>query len=161
MKRFSTARHEYAQVEPRFGKYIFIEKSRKKTVELEKLREEFPDRRGRHRHRKGGGEFLPPEDVPGQIMEGPPAILFIDPFGMQLTWETVAAIGKTKAIDTWILFPITAVSRLLKRDGGIPAGWRRWFDTMFDESDWFEVFFPKQKAGLFGDDQAGLRRPPT
>ena len=23
---------------------------------------------------------------------------------------------------------------------------------MFGESDWFEVFFPKQKAGHFGDD---------
>src|SRR5437764_4956343 len=30
------------QVEPPFHKYIFIEKSRKKTTELEKLREQFP-----------------------------------------------------------------------------------------------------------------------
>ena len=32
------------QVEPRFHKYIFIEKSRQKATELEKLREEFTDR---------------------------------------------------------------------------------------------------------------------
>src|SRR5262249_37822709 len=32
------------QVEPRFHRYIFIEKSRKKTVELEKLRDQFPDK---------------------------------------------------------------------------------------------------------------------
>jgi three-Cys-motif partner protein len=33
------------QVEPRFNTYIFIEKSKKKAKELEKLRTEFPDRR--------------------------------------------------------------------------------------------------------------------
>src|SRR6516165_480610 len=32
------------QVEPRFHKYIFIEKSRRKTRELEKIREEYPDK---------------------------------------------------------------------------------------------------------------------
>ena len=34
------------------------------------------------------------------------AVLFLDPFGMEVTWETIAAIAKTKAIDLWILFPV-------------------------------------------------------
>ncbi len=32
------------QVEPRFSKYIFIEKSRKKSAELHKLKSQFPDK---------------------------------------------------------------------------------------------------------------------
>ncbi len=73
---------------------------------------------------------------------------------MQLTWETVKAIGKTKAIDTWILFPVSAVNRLLKRDGKIPDSWRSRLDTMFGASDWFDVFFPEQKSNLFEDSDA-------
>jgi three-Cys-motif partner protein len=140
------------QVEPRFGKYIFIEKSRKKTVELEKLREEFADRAADIVIEKAEANSYLQKMCRGKSWKDHRAVLFIDPFGMQLTWETVEAIGRTEAIDTWILFPVSAVNRLLKRDGQIPAGWRRRLDTMFGEPDWFDVFFPKQKAGLFGDD---------
>jgi three-Cys-motif partner protein len=79
-------------------------------------------------------------------------VLFIDPFGMQLTWDTVTAIGNTKAIDTWILFPVSAVNRLLKKDGQIPEAWRRRLDTMFGDADWFDVFFPLQQTGLFKEE---------
>jgi len=85
-------------------------------------------------------------------------VLFIDPFGMQLTWKTVEAVGRTKAIDTWILFPVSAVNRLLKKDGNIPAGWRKRLDTMFGEPDWFDVFFPKRPVGLFDTDPDGREK---
>jgi three-Cys-motif partner protein len=76
---------------------------------------------------------------------------------MQLSWETLAAVGQTKAIDTWILFAVSAVNRLLKRDGEIPVRWRERLDKMFGEPDWFDVFFPKEKLPLF-DDGTQVRR---
>lgn len=146
------------QVEPRFKKYIFIEKSAKKVVELEKLRDEFPD--------KAKDILIEPAEANAYLQKlcgsknwrDRRAVLFIDPFGMQLTWDTLKAVGRTEAIDTWILFPVSAVNRLLKRDGDIPDGWRRRLDTMFGEPDWFDVFFPKQKAGLFGEDMVIRRK---
>jgi three-Cys-motif partner protein len=139
------------QVEPRFNRYIFIEKSRKKAAELEKLKGEFPDKAGDIVIKtKEANAYL--QDLCKRSWKDRRAVLFIDPFGMQLTWETVAAVGRTKAIDTWILFPVSAVNRLLKGNGNIPTGWRKRLDSMFGEPDWFNEFFRKQRTGLFPGD---------
>jgi three-Cys-motif partner protein len=144
-------------VAPRFSKYIFIEKDPEKARELEKLKAAFPD--------KGADIVIQAaeanaylQDICGKSWDKRRAVLFIDPFGMQLTWDTVKAVAKTEAIDTWILFPVSAVNRLLKKDGNIPDGWRRRLDTMFGESDWFDVFFPREKSALFGDEMVIRRK---
>jgi three-Cys-motif partner protein len=139
------------QVEPRFHKYIFIEKSRKKTRELEKLRSEYPDRADDIIIKRAEANACLRELCLQRSWAERRAVLFIDPFGMQLAWDTVAAVGQTKAIDTWILFPVSAVNRLLVCGGEIPAKWRERLDTMFGEPDWFDVFFPKEKLPLFDD----------
>jgi three-Cys-motif partner protein len=137
------------QVEPRFGKYISIEKSRKKAAELEKLRDEFPDRRDDIAiERKEANDYL--QDLClNRSWRKHRAVLFLDPFGMQASWQTIEAIARTRAIDTWILFPVSAVNRLLRRDAEIPEAWRRRLDTMFGEPGWFDVFFPQDRSGLF------------
>jgi three-Cys-motif partner protein len=129
------------QVEPRFNKYIFIEKSQRKADELEKLCAEFPEQaQAIHIERADANDYL--QKLCNQDWSRQRAVLFIDPFGMQLSWETLAAIAATKAIDTWILFPVSAVNRLLKRDGEIPDSWRHRLDLIFGEEKWFDVFFP-------------------
>ncbi|WP_206352116.1 three-Cys-motif partner protein TcmP [Tautonia rosea] len=141
------------QVEPRFQRYVFIEKSRKKAAELHKLRDEFPDKRD-------DIEIKPVEANAclQDICRITPwrtgsrqhrAVMFIDPFGMQLSWETLKAVAVTEAIDTWILFPVSAVNRLLKRDGEMRDSWRYRLDSMFGEPDWYDVFFPRPRATLF------------
>ena len=53
------------------------------------------------------------------------AVLFLDPFGMQVTWDTIKAIAGTEAIDLWYLFPLgVGVNRLLKKEiTQIPESW--------------------------------------
>jgi three-Cys-motif partner protein len=70
---------------------------------------------------------------------------------MQVTWDTVEAIAKTKAIDLWILFPVgVAVNRLLTRDGEITLTWRQRLDAMFGADDWYDAFYrTKIDKGLF------------
>jgi three-Cys-motif partner protein len=145
------------QVEPRFHKYIFIEKNQKKTKELEKLREEFPDKASDIQIEKAeANSFL--QKLCGMSWKDRRAVLFIDPFGMQLTWDTVVAIGKTKAIDTWILFPVSAVNRLLKNDGDIPPSWKKRLDLMFGEPAWFDLFFPEEKTPALFISEVTVRR---
>ncbi len=139
------------QVEPQFHRYIFIEKDPQKAAELERLRADFRD--------KAGDIIIETREANAYLQdlclkrswEKHRAVLFIDPFGMQLSWETVKAVGMTEAIDTWILFPVSAVNRLLKRDGNIPDAWRARLDTMFGEPGWFDVFFAKRQGGFFDD----------
>ena len=42
------------------------------------------------------------------------AFVFIDPYAMQVSWETIAAIGATKRADMLMLFPLMAVRRNAK-----------------------------------------------
>jgi three-Cys-motif partner protein len=80
------------------------------------------------------------------------AVLFLDPFGMQVTWDTMKAIAKTKAIDLWILFPLgIGVNRLLRRDAKISEGWQRRLDEFFGTQAWREAFYETTaEPGLFG-----------
>jgi three-Cys-motif partner protein len=141
------------QVEPRFNKYIFIEKSSKKALELEKLRDEFVDRRDDIVVVNADANAFLQDLCLNKSWRRHRAVLFLDPFGMQVSWQTMEAIARTKAIDTWILFPIGAVNRLLKRNGEIRVGWKRRLDILFGDPDWYDVFFPKESSsGLFGED---------
>ncbi len=129
------------QTEPRFNKYIFIEKDSNKISELEKLKEEFPD--------KSQDIKIVNNDANSYLVNlctkdwtSNRAVLFLDPFGMQIPWSTIEAIAKTQAIDLWYLFPLgIGVNRLLTRDGNIPEAWRTKLDDIFGTSDWFDVFY--------------------
>jgi three-Cys-motif partner protein len=145
------------QVEPRFHEYIFIEKSPEKTRELERLRSDFPEKADDIIIKQAEANECLRELCLKHSWAERRAMLFIDPFGMQLCWETIAAVAKTRAIDTWILFPVSAVNRLLKRDGELPTRWRERLDLIFGEPGWFDVFFPIEKLPLF-DDGSPVRR---
>lgn len=48
------------------------------------------------------------------------ALVLLDPFGMQLNWETIRALKEVKHIDLWILVPSgVIINRLLTRSGKI------------------------------------------
>lgn len=129
------------QVEPRFDKYIFIEKDIKKTAELEKLKTEFPDKsQDITIINSDANNYL--IDLCKKNWELNRAVLFLDPFGMQIPWSTIEAIAQTQAIDLWYLFPLgIAVNRLLTKDANIPEAWRIKLDNIFGTSDWFEAFY--------------------
>jgi three-Cys-motif partner protein len=141
------------QVQPRFHKYIFIENNPKRFKELEKLKDDFPD--------KKDDIILEPKEANAYLQDlclnrswkTRRAVLFLDPYGMQVEWGTIEAIGKTKAIDLWILFPLgVAVNRLLTKDGKINAAWRRKLDIMFGDTDWYDEFYEESVSqGFFGE----------
>jgi three-Cys-motif partner protein len=141
------------QIEPRFGKYIFIEKSPCRFAELEKLKAEFP---------QFGGDIVLENREANEYLLGlcqrcdwgrTRAVLFLDPFGMAVDWKTVEAVARTQAIDLWYLFPLgVAVNRLLKRDGQIKEPLSRRLDQIFGSHDWYDAFYQvKAEANLFGD----------
>jgi three-Cys-motif partner protein len=49
-------------------------------------------------------------------------VVFLDPYGLQVTWGTLAAIARTGALDIWVLFPSgMGLNRLLTKSGDWPA----------------------------------------
>lgn len=144
------------EITPRFAEYYFIEQSAKKCAELEKLKEEFPD--------KAKNIHILNEDANVAIMRicdaswkrrNLRAVLFLDPFGMNVSWQTIEAIAKTEAIDMWYLFPLgVGVNRLLTKDGAIPEAWQRKLDNIFGCTDWKDQFYRTEvRQGLLWDEE--------
>jgi three-Cys-motif partner protein len=141
------------KVEPRFTKYIFIEKDATRFEELGKLKDEFPALASDIVLVNADANAYLRDVCENRKWARNRAVLFLDPFGMQVTWETMKAIAKTKAIDLWILFPLgIGVNRLLRRDAKIPEAWQRRLDDFFGTAEWQTAFYEtKTVEDLFGD----------
>ena len=140
------------KVEPRFTKYIFIEKDPQRFAELNKLKEEFTELASDIVLVNADSNAYLRDLCENRRWEKNRAVLFLDPFGMQVTWDTMKAIAKTKAIDLWILFPLgIGVNRLLRRDAQISESWQRRLDAFFGTTDWRAAFYEtKAEQSLFG-----------
>lgn len=80
------------------------------------------------------------------------AVVFLDPYGMQVDWNLIAAIAATKAIDLWISFPIgMAVNRLLTTGRPPPEEWQHALTRIFGTDEWRGAFYRTEKTpDLFG-----------
>lgn len=57
---------------------------------------------------------------------GARAVVFLDPYALQVNWTTLELLAKTECVDVWYLFPIRDVTRqLAKKISGIGAKGRR------------------------------------
>lgn len=141
--------------EPPFHKMVFIEKERK---HIDRLRAML-DTAGRRNYELKQGdanEHLP--DVMRQLGRDR-AIVFIDPYGMQLAWSTLEAVARSKVADVWYLFPLSAFYRQAARDAsGIDEDKKRALTRMMGTDEWEkDLYAPKRQAGLF-DDAPGYER---
>jgi three-Cys-motif partner protein len=83
------------------------------------------------------------------------AVVFLDPYGMDVEWSVIEGLGKTQAVDLWILFPLgVAVNRLLTKSGPPPEGWARALTRIFGTDEWKDAFYPRYKVlTLFGEEE--------
>lgn len=130
------------QVQPRFQKYIFIEKDENRSSELQNLKTEFPSLQNDIELVQSDANAYLKDLCLNRNWKKHRAVLFLDPYGMEVEWNTITAIAKTQAIDLWLLFPLgVAVNRLLKRDGNIDTTVRHKLDRFFGTTDWYDAFY--------------------
>jgi three-Cys-motif partner protein len=79
-------------------------------------------------------------------------IIFLDPYAMELKWVSLEAIAKTKIFDLWYLFPLSALSRVLQKDGKIPTKNREKISELLGTSDWEnQIYFESPQLRLFDE----------
>ncbi|MES2740690.1 MAG: three-Cys-motif partner protein TcmP [Pseudomonadota bacterium] len=87
-------------------------------------------------------------------------VLFLDPYGMAVRWETLQTIAKTEALDVWYLFPLSAVYRQAAKDfDKVDEGKAAKLDAVLGTPDWRNVFYEKSSQDcLLPDDVQSARR---
>ncbi len=130
-----------------FDKLIFVEKDPKRCAELKNLRRDSSNR-NIWIENSDANDYLRNLQQNWQEWRG---ILFLDPFGTQVEWSTIETIASFHALDTWILFPVSAISRILpklKRLEDIDAKWGRKLTKVYGDKSWQDLYRPEPR-GLF------------
>ena len=151
------------QVEPPFAHYWFAETHKGRQCALDALRNEFlKDIRIYPGDANQGLRTLfgsaPWSSGPTSWKQR--AVVFLDPYGMSVGFETLRMLAETKRADVWYLFPRAAVIQQLANDiRGIDDDKRASLARIFGCTDWEERFYESRPAtrDMFGEVIAGSK----
>ncbi|MBR1129920.1 three-Cys-motif partner protein TcmP [Bradyrhizobium iriomotense] len=153
-------------VRPEFDFIVFIEKNPNYVSALEDLR-------AKNLRRK---IVVAEEDansalkrlVANNSWDDKRAVVFLDPYGMEVEWTTLQALAGTRAIDVWFLFPLAGLFRQATRKlTDIDEHKRAALTRIFGSESWEEELYPDVgNPDMFGVlperrrdlDPAGLER---
>jgi three-Cys-motif partner protein len=146
------------KIDPPFKHYWFVEQHRGRAAALKALMSEFSlDIQIRTGEANAELRALfasaPWCDSPKAGRQR--AVVFLDPYGMSVDWETLAMLASSRRVDVWYLFPRKAVVQQLARDiRGVDAGKRGRLAQIFGSTDWEDEFYRSRPAqGSFFDAQ--------
>lgn len=149
------------EVAPPFQEYLFIEQSGGSVAQLEAMTREYPAFQDRIRIEKGEANRRVQEICADWDWKSRRAVLFLDPFGMQVEWATIEAVAATRAIDMWYLFPVGAVCRCMPRSGQPPQGWEERIDAVLGTSEWRGLFYELSEQQTLLGEHSCLSRTAT
>jgi three-Cys-motif partner protein len=134
-----------------FDQYLFVEKSRKRAGELRRvIRTDYAQLDNRCEIHTGEANAEIRKWCAERDWKKERAVVFLDPYGMQVEWETIRTLAATKGIDLWYLFP--GIARLLRHDSKIDEKWGARLDILLGTDAWRTRFFQKEiRTDLFGE----------
>jgi len=139
-----------------FDEYFFIEKKKAYYDALcKKVEEDYSERADIVNISQGDSNKLLQNINSRQWRaNGWRGVIFLDPYAMDLDWESLKKISETKAFDVWYLFPFSAVQRNLKNDGRISEANEKKLNKIFGTTDWKEQLYAEsQQMTLFGNSE--------
>jgi three-Cys-motif partner protein len=96
-------------VTPQFDRLVFMESKPSYCAVLRELAQQYSDRK-----------IVVVEDDANRAIQTlikrgdwrrTRAVMFLDPYGMEVEWATLEAVAATKSIDVWFLFPLSGPYR--------------------------------------------------
>jgi three-Cys-motif partner protein len=163
-ERENEERRQYLAGSPRialnlrfpFSNYVFVERSPERVAALQVLQREFGKTRRILIRQADCTQYLRDQvaNNPGINWRSHRAIVFLDPFGMQVRWDVIEDLAKTKAVEVFLNFPVgMAIQRLmLRRPERFTDARRRLLDEYLGSPDWFSEIYRKNRT-LFGEDE--------
>jgi len=146
-------------VEPKFDRLIFMEQRRKHYEALVELKNQNP---GRDIFvMQGDANAIIQSQIHLGDWNGTRAVIFLDPYGMNVDWKTLECIAATGAIDVWYLFSISGLFRQAARDISKVDQYKRAAITkMLGTSDWENELYRAEEVetDLFGVESKSERQ---
>jgi three-Cys-motif partner protein len=135
---------------PPFDRYLFIDADPENVASLESLAHQYSGmniiiRDGdANVHLQAFADFLNKDRFER-------AVVFLDPFGLSVRWETVAKLAATQKVDLWYLVPVHGMSRQIKDDGTFLSSARK-IDDLWGSDEWRSKAVKKSEPieDLFG-----------
>ncbi|MES0096735.1 three-Cys-motif partner protein TcmP [Mesorhizobium sp. M0019] len=130
------------EIDPPMHSVVLIEQDASRFSELQTLVGEYPDRKIIPRN--GDANKLvqrlcanTPWRGTKTIGRGIRGVIFLDPYGMEVSWATVEAIAKTQALDCWYFFPLSGLYRNAPHDPKkLDLGKQASLDRVLGATDW-------------------------
>ena len=133
-----------------FDRLIFVERDQARCAELEKLKSGYPNRDIRILN-DDANQFLSSLREDWQRWRG---VLFLDPFATQVEWSTLRTVAGFEALDTWILFPVSAIARMLptsRRPDDIENKWAERLTKIYGNETWRALYSESRQLDMFVD----------
>lgn len=147
------------QTEPKFDAYWFIDVSPRRIERLEGLRDEFPA--CTIEIRQGNCNEILCNEVISEITYASKrrAFVFLDPYGLQVDWETVRKLANTRTCDIFVNFSVMGVTRLLPRDQRPEGEVLEQLNKVMGSTNWLDqIYQPPRQLSLFPDLEPALIR---
>lgn len=146
-----------------FDYYYFVDNSEENCYALNERLAKYPTSGKRHHLNRDANDAVKMLASTLHKYSNCKALVFLDPFGMQIEWSTIEAL-KDLSVDLWILVPTgVIINRLLERKIDINKGLAHaeklesFFGLSEEEIRSF-FYTEKQEATLFGEEETVITK---
>lgn len=144
------------ETEPGFHYYHFNDLNSEHCAVLEELKAAYPDKNVAIT-RKDANTFV--QHFCEKLRRNDRAVIFLDPYGAKVDWDTLVRVTETEKVDLWLLFPLSALLRMTPTDGSrVRPEWKNRISRLLGTKEWMDALYkPKElppTPDLFGDPAA-------
>ncbi len=138
-------------VQTPFDIYYFIENNKHRLDRLKQIGETYPNRRTCFSLNDANDEIV--KICKSINWNKYRAVLFLDPYGLDVDWSTLQAINDTKSIDIWYLFSLSGFYRQAsKKKDSIESYKVEKINKILGTNDWINRIYtqqPKKQVEMF------------
>jgi three-Cys-motif partner protein len=128
------------RLEPAFDQVVFIEKRASNVAALRDLIDA-----SQHKSavvEQGDANRILKRLCDPTLWRNRRGVVFLDPFGMEVEWQTLELIAASKALDLWYLFPLAGTARCLPLNAAkLDQSKRSAMTRVLGTSKWYEAFY--------------------
>lgn len=98
-------------IERKFDRYLFIETNKERCDALKVLSNDYPSQHIKISNDDANQVIRDICSKPIWASNKYRGVIFLDPYGNNVEWETLEAIASTRSLDIWFLFPLSGLYR--------------------------------------------------